>query len=97
MRRAQLRQAWARFWMNFAGTSRSGRTAARLASWFYPPYKARYGFAGFAPAAYISPSAINHYPNPTLGKHAFVGDGVTIFTRSVEESVILGDKVFIKL
>jgi acetyltransferase-like isoleucine patch superfamily enzyme len=95
MTREGLRGAWARFWMKFAGTSRTGRTAARLAGWFYPPYKARHTLARFSPAGYIAPSATIHHKNLTLGKHVFLGDGVTIYARGTDEPVVLGDEVSI--
>lgn len=81
--------------MWLGGRSRVGRIAFRLAGWFYPPYKARHALASLSPTGYISPSAVIHHRNLTLGKHVFVGDGVTIFARSADESIVLGDEVFI--
>jgi len=95
MTKARLRRVWAQFWMKFAGPGRVGRTATRLAGWFYPPYKARHSLAGYSPAGYISPTATIHHKNLSLGRHIFLGDGVTIFARSAGEPVILGDEVYI--
>lgn len=81
--------------MKLAGTSHMGRTATRLAGWFYPPYKARHALARFSPAGYISPTATIHHKNLTVGKHVFLGDGVTIFARGADEPLVLGDEVFI--
>ena len=95
MIRARLREFWARFWMKFSGLSRAGRTANWLAGWFYPPYKNRHALAGYSLNGYISPGAAIYHPNLTLGKHIFLGDGVTIFGRGVDESVVLGDEIYI--
>ena len=95
MVRARLREAWARFWMKFSGLSRAGRTAAWVAGWFYPSYKYRHALASLSPNGYISPSATIHHPNLALGKHIFLGDGVTIFGRGTDESVFLGDEIYI--
>ena len=59
--------------------------------WFYPPYKNRHALASLSSNGYISPSASIYHPNLTLGKYIFLGDGVTIFGRGVNESVVLGD------
>lgn len=95
MTRARLRRVWAQFWMKLAGTSSAGRMAVRLAGWFYPPYKARHALARLSPAGYISPTATIHHKNFTVGKHVFLGDGVTIFARSADDSLVLGNEVSI--
>jgi acetyltransferase-like isoleucine patch superfamily enzyme len=81
--------------MKFAGPGSTGKVATRLAGWFYPPYKARHALARYSPAGYISPTATIHHKNLTVGKHVFLGDGVTIFARSGDESIVLGDEVSI--
>jgi acetyltransferase-like isoleucine patch superfamily enzyme len=95
MIRAGLRRTWARFWMKFAGKSRRGRVAARLAGWFYPPYKSRHALARLSPSGYIAPTATIHHKNLTIGKHVFLGDGVTIYARGRDEPLVLGDEVSI--
>ena len=95
MIRARLKKEWARFWMRYSGQSRAGRLSARLAGWFYPPYKGRHVLARMAVAGYISPSASIYARNLTLGKHVFLGDGVTIFDRAGGGPVVIGDEVYI--
>lgn len=95
MTRARIRSIWARFWMNFAGLGRKGRVATRLAGWFYPPYKSRHGLAALSPRGYVSPKADLHLHKLSLGNHIFLGDGVTVFGRSAEESAVIGDEVVI--
>lgn len=97
MTRARIRSIWARFWMKFAGPGLKGRAATRLAGWFYPPppYKSRHGLAALSPRGYISPRADLHLHKLSLGKHVFLGDGVTIFGRGAEESAVIGDEVAI--
>ena len=93
--KAKIREVWARFWMRFAGTGRPGRTAMWLAGWFYPPYKARHALARLSSAGYLSPRAQLHHPGLLLGAHVFVGEGVTVFGRSGQEKVVVGDAVYI--
>ena len=81
--------------MRYSGQSRAGRLSARLAGWFYPPYKGRHALARMSTAGYISPSASIYVRNLTLGKHAFLGDGVTIFDRGGGASVVIGNDVYI--
>jgi len=95
MKRARLKKGWAQFWMRYSGQGRAGRLSARLAAWFYPPYKGRHALARMSPAGYISPSASIYAGNLTLGKHVFLGDGVTIFDRTGGASVVIGDEVYI--
>ncbi len=95
MIRARLRAGWPRFWMKFAGLSRTGRTAAWVAGWFYPPYKSRHALAALSDHGYVSPSAAIHHQHLTLGGHVYLGDGVVIFGHSADETVVLGDDVYI--
>lgn len=95
MMRARLIKGWAQFWMKYSGRSRAGRLSARLAGWFYPPYKGRHALARMSTAGYISPRASIYARNLTLGKYAFLGDGVTIFDRAGGASVVIGDEVYI--
>jgi len=60
-----------------------------------PPYKSRHGLAALSPRGYISPRADLHLHKLSLGKHVFLGDGVTIFGRGAEESAVIGDEVAI--
>jgi len=93
--KTRIQEAWARFWMRFAGTGRFGRLATGLAGWFYPPYKGRHALVWMSPDGYFSPRATLHHPGLSLGRHVFLGDGVILFGRSAEERVVLGDEVFI--
>jgi len=95
MIKARLKRAWVRFWMKHAGMTRSGRLATWLAGWFYPPYKSRHALAGMSVRGYISPSASIHHPDLKIGKHVFIGDGVTIFGRDASGAVEIGDAVAI--
>jgi len=97
MKRAWLKKGWAKFWMRYSGQSHTGRLSTRLAGWFYPPYKGQYALARMSASGYISPSASVYARKLTLGKHVFLGDGVTIFDRTggAGASVIIGDEVYI--
>lgn len=95
MIRVRLKKGWAQFWMRYSGQGHAGRLSARLAAWFYPPYKGRHALARMSTAGYISPSASIYAGNLTLGKHVFLGDGVTIFDRAGDASVVIGDEVYI--
>ena len=65
--------------MSFAGSNRSGRFAARLASIFAPPYMARFYLARLGPNAYIDPRAEIHHADLAVGAHSFVADRVVIY------------------
>ncbi len=95
MTKAGLKRRWARFWMKFAGRSRSGRVAMWFAGRVFPPYKGCHALAKMSPQGYISPGAVVCHPNLSMGRHIFLGQGVTIFGRSGTDSVQLGDEVAI--
>ncbi len=95
MIRARLKRAWTLFWLNQAGLSRSGRFAAHLAGWFYPPYKGRHALARLCAHGYISPHASIPHRNLSLGQHVFIGDGVILFSRDASGAVVIGDAVAI--
>lgn len=75
----RLRRLWERFWMSFAGSSRSGRVAARLASIFAPPYMARFYLARLGPNPYIDPRADIHHDALQIGAQVFIADRVIIY------------------
>ena len=78
----KLQRLWERFWMSFAGSNRSGRIAARLASVFAPPYMARFYLARLGRRAYIDPRAEILHDDLSIGPHAFVADRVVIYQAS---------------
>ena len=90
-----LTKRWTRFWMRFAGLSRFGRIATRLATWFAKPHKARVYLARMNPQGYIAPSATIYHSDLRLGAHIFIGDRVIIFQRENGGPVELGDRVYI--
>ena len=87
----RFRSWWTRFWMRFAGLSPLGRLAARLATWFAPPYKARTYLQWMNERGFISPAATIYHASLRLGKHVFVGDGVMIYQAPNGGPVELGD------
>ncbi len=89
----KFRSLWTRFWMRFAGLSRVGRIATRLATWFAPPYKARINLAYMNERGFVSPTATIYHAGLRLGKHVFVGDRVTIYQGKQGGPVELGDRV----
>lgn len=86
--------------MRYAGLSRSGRFAARLASAFAPPYMDRFYLARFGPSPYVDPRAILNHDDLHVGPQVFIADRVIIHKAAdggpveVAESVhILRDSV----
>jgi len=82
---------WIRFWMRFAGLSRVGRIATRLATWFAPPFRARSYLAALYRHGYIAPSATIYHAALRLGAHVFIGDRVIIFQAENGGPVEVGD------
>jgi len=76
--------------MSFAGLSRSGRLATRLASAFAPPYLARTYLARLTVRPYVDPRAIIHHGKLELGSHAFIADRVIIYQASDGGQVVIG-------
>lgn len=89
----KLRRLWERFWMSFAGTNRSGRFAARLASAFAPPYLARDYLALFGPNPYIDPQAIIHHDDLEVGRQVFIADRAIIYKAADGGRVTLAPNV----
>ncbi len=77
--------------MQFAGLSRLGRVATRLAIWFAPPYKARKSLAWMNERGFVAPSATIYHSKLRLGKHVFIGDRVIIFQGEDGGVVEVGD------
>jgi acetyltransferase-like isoleucine patch superfamily enzyme len=92
---------WVRFWMKFAGLSRLGRWATRLAAWQAPPYKARPFLALLNPRGYIAPSVVLYHDALILGRNVFVDDGVILYQAdrggSLGGPIQLGDRSHIML
>lgn len=87
-----FKRQWARFWMQFAGRSATGRMATRLAGAFIPSYKGRRYLARINIRGYIAPTADIHCPNLSLGQHVFIGERVTIYGTGNGE-ISVGDRV----
>ena len=83
--------AWIRFWMRYAGLTRAGRLATRLAAWPAPPYKAREYLSRLNPRGYVDPDATIYHARLHLGRHVFIGPRVTIFQSSRGGPIELGD------
>jgi acetyltransferase-like isoleucine patch superfamily enzyme len=85
---------WARFWMRYAGLSRFGRIATRLATWSTPPLplRGRINLANLNPRGYISASATVQCADFRIGANVFVGDRVSIFQDLNGGPVELGDR-----
>jgi len=90
---AKLRRLWERLWMSYAGTSRSGRIAARLASAFAPPYMARDYLAFLGPNPYIDWQAIIHHGDLDIRRQVFIADRVIIYQAAEGGRVTLSDNV----
>lgn len=93
--RHRLKQRWIGFWMRYAGLSRFGRLATRLAAWFVPPYKGRAVLAQRYAQGFVSPSASIHHSDLSLGSHIFIGDRATIYQQSGGGLVRIGNRVSI--
>ncbi len=84
---------WTRFWMRFAGLSKSRRIAMFFAAFFTPPHKDRIPLSFMNSFGFIEYSAIINHRHLTFGKNCFIGDRVVIFERKGEGRVRLGDRV----
>ena len=76
---AGLRFRWEKFWMRFSGLNRTGRAATRLASFFAPPYMARFYMARFGKKAFVDPQAVIHHKLLDVGANAFIADRVIVY------------------
>ena len=94
-RRLWIKHPWASIWMRFAGTSRFGRFAMRMAGLFSPPYKARRYLARLGSQSYIAPSAVIHCHNLSLGSNAFLSERVTIYANDKNSRVVIGNRSYI--
>lgn len=73
---------WTVFWMRFAGLTRRGRFASRMAACAAPPYKGARFLANLHPLGFVSHRA--HIAPDALhrGAHVFVGERVTVYRAS---------------
>ncbi len=85
-------EIWTRFWMRYAGLSRRGRLASRMAILFVPPYKARSNLRFLNPRGYISAKASIHHSQLRLGANVFVGDGAVIYQQDRQGWIEIGDR-----
>ena len=90
---ASLRRHWEHFWMHFAGLSKSGRIATRLASAFAPPYMSRLHLATVTANPYVDPDAIVHHSKLELGPQAFIADRVIVYQALDGGKVSIGKGV----
>lgn len=81
--------------MSYAGLSRSGRFAARLASAFAPPYMDRFYLARFGSNPYVDPQAILNHDQLSVGPQAFIADRVIIHKAKDGGPVELAESVHI--
>lgn len=84
---------WVTFWMRFAGVSKFGRFAMKLAALFSPPYKARIPLALKNTIGFIESTAIILHPDLRLGRNCFIGDRVVLYERRGGGKIELGDRV----
>ena len=77
--------------MHYAGLSRFGRIATRLASVFAPPYFDRLYLACITANPYVDPRAIVRHGKLELGSHAFVADRVIVYQAPEGGRVVIGD------
>lgn len=85
-------ELWTRFWMRYAGLSRHGRLATRLAVAFAPPFQARKYLRFMNPQGYISPSATIYHSQLRMGAHLFIGDRVMVIQAEGGGPIELGDR-----
>lgn len=89
----RIKHFWERFWMLFAGMGPVGRIATWFATWFSPTYFGRHHLAHMSRKGYISPKAIIHHPELSLGAHVFIDDQVIIYRYNGGGAVTLADLV----
>lgn len=90
-----FRREWVCFWMRYAGLSRFGRFATRLATWFALPHKASSYLAYLNPRGYVAHTAVIYHGDLSFGKNILIGDRVIIYQAENGGRVELGDRVCI--
>jgi acetyltransferase-like isoleucine patch superfamily enzyme len=93
----QVRNAWTRFWMRYAGLRGFGRFATRMATWTASPFYGAVTLAGMNPSGYIAPSATVHHPGLRLGRHVFIGDRVVLYRLRQGGPITLHDGIRLHL
>jgi len=91
----KLRKRWERFWMGFAGLSRSGRLATRLASFWTPPHTGRYYLARITTRPYLDPRATIHHAALNIAQHVFVAEHATIYQAKGGAAISLGENAHV--
>ncbi len=89
--REKIQSAWTRFWMRWAGLTRVGRIATRLATWGTPPYKARSYLARLNEHGFVAPDANIFHTDLRRGKNVFIGERVVIYQGYQGGPVEFGD------
>jgi len=84
---------WRRFWMRFASTSRTGKIATNLATWFTPPHYARECLARIRKNSYLSTKATISHKNLILGDNIFIDDYCMIYQNKGNEYINIGKQV----
>ena len=82
---------WERFWMKFAGLSKTGKFASWMAIRFTPPHYDREYLGNIHGNGYISPRATVYHNNLTLGRNTYIDDFCMIYQNKNSGSVDLGD------
>jgi acetyltransferase-like isoleucine patch superfamily enzyme len=79
--------------MRFAGLGPMGRLAARMATFFAPPYKGGKYLAHLSTKGYVSPHASISCNRLHLAKNVFIGDRVIIYGAKHGGAVRIADRV----
>jgi acetyltransferase-like isoleucine patch superfamily enzyme len=94
-RPGRLARRWTRFWLRWNGVGPFGRLASRLAAWAAPPGLAQVGLAWQTPRGYIDADTTVYHSDFRVGRHVYLGAGVSIFENDNGGRVTLADKVAI--
>jgi len=81
--------------MRFAGLSRFGRFATRLATWSAPPHYNRIQLAYLNSRGYVSPRATIYHSQLEIGHNVFIDDDCLLYERNDGGRTTLGDRVAI--
>ena len=90
---SRLVWAWIRFWLRWGGVGLFGRFSSRLAAWPAPPNLGQEVLAYMTPRGYIDATASIYHSDLRLGRHVFLGPGVSIVEYDKGCSVTLADEV----
>lgn len=95
-----LSEEWARWWLRYAGISRLGRMAIRIATVAPLPYGTYYennaGFTRLSTFGYVAPTVIIAHRNLQLGPRIFIRDHVSIVADLEGGPIDMGERVWIQ-